>query len=116
MPKIVQIEDGKAVREYSLEPGEIRIGRAPDNDIVLEDNTVSGHHAVISVTPNEYLDDVLDYKITDQNSTNGTQVNGKQLNRPHLLKHHDYIQLGQHRLQFVDEQVSGHESTRILLR
>lgn len=113
MPKIIQLDSGK---EYVLEEGRIAIGRNSDNDIVIDDRTVSGQHAHITVRPSDYIDGVMDYVISDNNSTNGTLINGRPLKKSHLLKHHDFIQLGQHRLQFIDEQISGHESTRILLR
>lgn len=38
---------GGAVQRYQLRPGTIKIGRAPDNDIVLDDPEVAAHHAQI---------------------------------------------------------------------
>ncbi|MGI8477748.1 MAG: FhaA domain-containing protein [Thermomicrobiales bacterium] len=46
------------------------VGRALDNDIVLESGDVSRHHAKL-----EFADDSL--RVSDLNSTNGTRVNGK---------------------------------------
>lgn len=49
----------------------ITIGRAPDNDIVYNEPSVSGHHAEITFN-GEYI------LITDH-STNGTWINGRKL-------------------------------------
>jgi len=50
----------------------LRIGRAPDNDIVISDLSVSRHHAELRRTANAY-------QIVDLNSHNGTFVNGQQV-------------------------------------
>ena len=48
------------------------LGRALDNDIVLESGDVSRHHARF-----EYVDDEL--RLIDLDSTNGTRVNGRRV-------------------------------------
>jgi ABC-type multidrug transport system ATPase subunit/ABC-type multidrug transport system permease subunit len=50
----------------------LRIGRAPDNDIVVSDLSVSRHHAELRRTASAYL-------IADLDSHNGTFVNGQQV-------------------------------------
>jgi pSer/pThr/pTyr-binding forkhead associated (FHA) protein len=50
--------------------GNVRIGRAPDNDLVLDDLIVSRYHAELRGTPDG------GYEITDLGSHNGTYVNG----------------------------------------
>lgn len=54
--------------EASLGLPTVRIGTAPDNDIVLSDRAVSRRHAEIRMTPNGLL-------LRDLNSTNGTFIN-----------------------------------------
>ncbi|BBX90963.1 FHA domain-containing protein [Mycolicibacterium boenickei] len=56
-----------AGRRYALRPNVTRIGRLPDNDIVLDDADVSRHHAVIIDTGSSFV-------ITDLQSANGVQV------------------------------------------
>jgi len=75
---------------YLVREGENRIGRRPDNDIVLTDPYVSGHHAVINA-----VDGAI--SITDVGSTNGTSVAGEKLipNEPRVLEIGDEIVLGQ---------------------
>ena len=36
-----------------LDQEQMRIGRAPDNEIIVEDDTVSGYHAMITIRPLE---------------------------------------------------------------
>ena len=50
----------------------LRIGRAPDNDIVVSDLSVSRHHAELRRTASGY-------QIVDLDSHNGTFVNGQQV-------------------------------------
>jgi ABC-type multidrug transport system ATPase subunit len=65
------------------------IGRGPDNDIVLSDQTVSRHHAQL-----DQIDGAL--HITDLGSLNGTQVNSQTLEPrvPHPVKDGDSIGIG----------------------
>jgi len=114
MAKIVHSRDGTFLREHPLKIGKITIGRRPDCDIVLDDTTVSGNHAVIEVSKNNYMDGLLDIHIEDRGSTNGTQVNGRNIKR-HLLKHGEVIRIGLHDLTLVDEQTRGFEQTEVML-
>jgi len=116
MPKIVQYHGLKPVREYCLSDSITTIGRDANNHIVINDLKVSSKHARINMQPSPYLENTMEYTLEDTGSTNGTFINGRRIDRPHLLKHHDAIQLGEFKLQFVDEQSIGHESTRILLK
>ncbi len=51
----------------NMKPEGLTIGRDPDNDIVLNYDNVSRHHARINFTG-------VDYQVTDLNSTNGTFI------------------------------------------
>lgn len=68
---------------YTLS-GTLTVGRAADNDIVLEDTVVSGHHCRF-VSPDTVID--LD-------STNGTLVNGSRINGRRQLSAGDRIAIG----------------------
>ena len=54
-----------------------RIGRAPDNDIVLDDLQVSRHHAELLSTP-------AGVKLVDLGTRNGTFVNGRRISEADL--------------------------------
>lgn len=80
------------VAEHVFEQGTVSIGRNSDNDVCLDDPTVSGLHAkIISFFRPTY--------IQDQRSTNGTFVNGKRIHE-HTLQAGDVITVGTHKLVF----------------
>ena len=72
MPKLLLLSEGAVIRDYPLESGTLRIGRKADNDIILDDSSVSGWHAEVETRPSEFLDNVLEVRLRDLNSTNGT--------------------------------------------
>lgn len=78
---------GDETHELSL--GENKLGRRPENNIILEDPYVSGSHALIEVA-----DGIL--TLTDLGSTNGTFVNGAKLahNEPTTITPSDEIIFG----------------------
>jgi hypothetical protein len=69
------------------------IGRLEDNHIMLEDNSVSRHHAKI------VLEGVV-FKIEDLGSGNGTKVNGQKITSQ-LLKENDRLEFGRIKLIFI---------------
>ena len=71
---------------------EMRLGRETDNDLILTDQKVSRHHAIIQRTG-------IVYQIVDQNSGNGTYVNGKRISEPTVLKHDDLVLIGDTKLK-----------------
>jgi pSer/pThr/pTyr-binding forkhead associated (FHA) protein len=66
----------------------ISIGRSKNNDIVIDDATVSKHHALITV------DDSRGIKIKDMESMNGTYVNGKRIDKESFISVNDVIKVG----------------------
>ena len=80
------------LKNFSLQDGGRTIGRAPGNDVVLENLLVSGHHARIHQTGGDYI-------LTDLQSKNGTYVNGARITTA-KLKHGDQILVGKHTLVF----------------
>ena len=75
------------------------IGRTPDNDVRLDANFVSRHHAVILVSARATL-------IEDLNSTNGVIVNGRRVTRQ-ALHDGDEIAIGTAQFRF-ELRPSGH--------
>ncbi len=66
--------------------GEISIGRTPDNALVLDDGSVSRHHASLTSGPDGWT-------LRDHGSTNGTFVNGVRV-RVALLRDGDRVRVG----------------------
>lgn len=114
MPKLMHSRDGNFVEEIELKEGTWLVGRRPECDIRLDDQTVSGKHAVITVRPSIYMKGLFDVTITDHNSTNGTVVNGKKI-KEHMMKHDEPVFIGSHEFTLVDEKVRGFETTRVVL-
>jgi pSer/pThr/pTyr-binding forkhead associated (FHA) protein len=93
---------GQGSRSVELERDCFTIGRKPDNDLLIDDHTVSSHHAKIIRVQSVYF-------LEDLNSTNGTALNGQAIERAQLHDA-DVITIGQHRIIFQD---SGTVSTRV---
>jgi hypothetical protein len=83
-------------RRYSLRSGRQTIGRRGDNDIVLEDLSVSASHAWIMNQQNQYV-------IMNTLSTNGTFVNGKRIHEA-TLRHGDRVRFGQVEFTFLTRE------------
>jgi VWFA-related protein len=92
-------------RLYRLRSGShVRIGRAPDNDIVIDDPTVSGVHA-------ELRDEGGHWVVADLGSTNGTYVNysganGERRVAVNALKEGSTVRFGEVRLR-LERQATG---------
>lgn len=114
MPKLLLKHEGVTLNTYELEKELTTIGRKSDNDIQLNDAVASSHHAHIIIKPNEYMEEQLDAKLEDINSTNGTQVNGCIINSVEL-RNGDDIQIGSHHFIFENDETTGMESTAIFL-
>ena len=114
MSKLVHVVDGAYVREYQLNEGVFKIGRHIDNDIQLDDDSVSGYNTEISVKPSVYMQGLHDFWLKDMQSTNGTKVNGKRTKK-YMLKHDDVVKVGTHQFKFIDEHQVANARTRILI-
>jgi hypothetical protein len=77
----------------------VRIGRYPNNEIVLDHSTVSAYHAEIIQRPDGR------HEIIDRESRNGTRVNGA-LVRSQILKDGDLITLGAASLHYLSESMA----------
>jgi pSer/pThr/pTyr-binding forkhead associated (FHA) protein len=92
-PPILTLEfKGREIGHWALDKPLFRIGRTPDNDIVIDNLAVSRIHAVIE-------EDKGKFYIRDCDSLNGTLVNQRRVGRA-LLREGDDIQIGKHRLVF----------------
>ena len=78
MAILAQLVDDVAVSKFELKVGQVTLGRHPDNDIMIDDLSVSGHHAIIEVKESKYLEGTLEIFVVDKNSKNGTFINEKQ--------------------------------------
>ena len=82
----------------------LRLGRAPDNNIILEAPSVSRYHAALT-----YADGQPQPTITDLGSTNGTFVNGEPVTEPRLLSPHDLVCIGGFLLNVEGRSIKQHD-------
>ena len=78
---------------HPLLAGATRIGRLADNDVVLDDASVSRHHAVI-------IDTGTSYVITDLRSANGVDVGGVRIRGTAMLGDGDRVRICDHEFVF----------------
>ncbi len=79
-------------REWTFDKEEIRLGSMDDNDVVLNDDTVSRYHCRITQEETGYI-------LLDQQSTNGTFINKVRI-RDGFLKPGCIVSVGQSQLRF----------------
>ena len=99
MAKLILSLENTLLSEWALDKERISIGRRPNNDIHIDNLAVSGLHAAIVKTGN-------DFYVEDQGSTNGTQVNAK-LVKSHLLQDGDLIEFGKYQIKYVNEGLAN---------
>lgn len=93
MPKISLRFKGSVLADYHLPLGcSLKIGRKSDNDVVIGNLAVSGHHAKIDSVGDGFI-------FIDLKSKNGSFVN-EELVTSHWLHDGDTINIGKHALTF----------------
>ena len=88
MPKLVLRFDNRTLREVPLSNSPVTIGRAPDNDICIDNLAVSNYHARV-------FSDSGRLQVEDLKSLNGTFLNGTKVNKE-WLNSGDVILVGKH--------------------
>lgn len=68
--------------------GQINIGRASDNHVILRELTISSHHAAIKCSHDQVV-------VEDLNSTNGVLLNGIRIKESAELQIEDELQIGE---------------------
>lgn len=93
MPILTLKFKNTAIGDYQLQKGlSLTIGRRQNNDVVIENLAVSGHHAKIDSVGDDFV-------LIDLQSKNGSFVNEKFINT-HWLNDGDIINIGKHSLSF----------------
>jgi FHA domain len=77
----------------------VTIGRGPDNTIVVNDPSISTHHAQLLLEGDTY-------RLKDLDSTNGTRVNGKPVTEA-VLRFDDRIRFGAAEARYESSELSG---------
>ncbi len=93
---LVWMEEDEIKGRWPLAQAITTIGRAEDNDIVVDDRWVSRYHAQVRREEGRYV-------VVDQDSKNGTLVNGQRIAGPAPLADGDQVQVAPLiKLTFVD--------------
>lgn len=91
--------------EYPINGGKITIGRNENNDIVIEDITVSRSHAAVVYTDEGWV-------VTDNNSTAGVGVNGYRIHGSEPISDGDKIMINTHNFIFRETKNSKRRGDR----
>lgn len=108
MAKIqVKFKDA-VIKEMPLTQDILTIGRKEGNDLVIDNQAVSGSHARI-------VKEEQDFSVEDLNSLNGTFVNGKKVSK-YILNNGDVILIGNHTLEYFSEKPGEDQVKKPALR
>lgn len=99
-PKLVLVIPGHPTVTLDPEHGVYKIGRASDNDVALDDLSLSRHHASLRFYRGQWLAEDLDSK-------NGTRVNGERLSGAKALRAGDELAPGNLRFTVCDASETG---------
>lgn len=93
-PRLYVTHEGKTILEVTMDKPRLLIGRSEHNDLLISSRFISRHHAL-------FVRHGRSTFLMDLNSTNGTFVNSRRISNL-MLNHDDVVQLGNHRIKFVD--------------
>ncbi len=96
MAKLVLSLDGNVLNEYQLDKELITIGRRPDNDIQIDNLSVSGYHAKVLTILNDSF-------IEDLDSANGTSICNRKISKQ-VLVNNAAISIGNHELKYINTE------------
>ena len=95
--RLVVIDPGSTMRT----PGQVialatvtRLGRSPENTVILDDEYVSASHAMVTLRDGRWW-------VRDEDTTNGTLVNGVKIDSEAPLREGDELQIGKVRLRIA---------------
>ncbi len=106
MPKLLLKFDAAVIKEVAMEKKSISVGRKPDNDIIIDNPAISGHHCKLTLEGGGYY-------VEDLESTNGTFVNEKRIKKSGL-HHNDIVGVAKHSILFLNEAQPSSDATLVL--
>jgi pSer/pThr/pTyr-binding forkhead associated (FHA) protein len=101
MPELILKLGDTVVQRYVFDKDIISIGRSRDNDIVVDNLSVSRNHARLRRQNGKYI-------LTDLHSANGTYVNNVRISKTEIVDN-DVITLGKHTIVFINTVLSDEE-------
>lgn len=93
-PRLIVTINGQVIEDLHMNSPRLLIGRSDHNDISIDNDFISRHHALLVRHGKSTF-------LMDLNSTNGTFVNARRVSN-HVLVDNDIISVGTHRIKFCD--------------
>src|SRR3954447_1160086 len=103
-PAAQPVRLGRHTGTYRTDTPRMRIGRAPDNDVVVDDMLVSRHHAELVAGAGGV------FELVDLGSHNGTFLDGRPVGRA-AVRDDSIIGIGRHQFQLVRGVLEAYEDT-----
>ena len=96
MAKFILQFNGITIKEIFIDKETMAIGREEDNDIVIDNLAVSGHHARLIQEKGKFF-------LEDLDGARGTFINGEKIAK-HALNEGDCVLIGKHTLVFQTKE------------
>lgn len=103
---VIIVQSPKGIKKYDFDKDIISIGRSRENDIILEDETVSSFHATLTYDPSLDL-----YVLLDLNSKNGTFVGENKISTSFPLEKATLVSIGKNKLQIFPAEIKEGQRT-----
>lgn len=91
---------GNTKTRFPLASGKNSIGRSSENDIVLDDSSVSRRHALVELSDQGLF-------VSDLGSRNGTKVDAQKIQKSTRVPHGARIKVGVYELKFLEHEGSA---------
>lgn len=91
---------------HELSEQRVTLGRVADNDLQIDDESISSHHA-------EFIEKDGEFLLRDLQSTNGTLINGDSI-KEQILKDGDLIRFGKVDATFTATEDASSQSEQVL--
>jgi pSer/pThr/pTyr-binding forkhead associated (FHA) protein len=101
MAKIHIKFNNEVIDHIDLRQGDMKIGRKPGCEIMIDNLAISGEHANIFTVGEDSF-------IQDMGSTNGTFINNKKITKHHL-KNGDAVVIGKHTLVYLTDSARARD-------
>lgn len=95
-------EEGRII---PLAQGSTTFGRSSDNNVILNEQTVSRHHARVEIRGEQIF-------LTDLGTSNGTLVNAQRIGTVHPLRPGDVVQMGTVVMRLENQPLAGDAASR----
>jgi len=108
MAKVLLKYKEAVIQDLTLDKEVTTIGRKPDNDIIIDNQAVSGHHAQIKRQGGDVI-------LEDLGSLNGTYVNSQKISRAELFNG-DMVLIGVHTILVSSDKNREEEKKSFAVR